>query len=76
MQYPECQRTDCRFVRGYSISTAMHSPIQYDRDGRPVGGGMNTTTTEMQCLTCGRMWAEKRTDLEMAQGVPPKWQAL
>ena len=52
----------------------MHSPIEYDREGRAVGGGWNSNTTNISCGGCGERWYGGYTDLERAQGVPIKWE--
>ena len=75
MSYPECKdgRTDCRFRRHGGFRTAMWSPIEYDREGKAVGGGGNRRSSEISCPACGRRWGESRTELEIAQGVKPAW---
>lgn len=78
MSYPKCKdnRTDCRFAHNGGFSTAMWSPIQYDRSGKAVAGGANQRSCEISCSVCGRRWAETRTELEAAQGVNPTWAEL
>lgn len=82
MTYPDCPNTrhdpirmssDCRFIDEGSISTCMHSPIEYDRDGKPISGGLNRVTSSLSCSVCGRKWIETRTELERAQGKPATW---
>lgn len=51
----------------------MNSPIEYDRGGKPLGGGLNLVTNSVTCSACGESWTETRTDLECAQGKPAKW---
>lgn len=76
--YPKCPdgREDCRFSGGRAITTLMNSPIEYDRAGRPVSGGVNTVTQYVGCVRCGREWSAKNTELELAQGVEKKWSAV
>jgi hypothetical protein len=74
--YPECPdgRADCRFRDGGGISTSMYSPIEYDRSGVPVAGGMNRTTWNISCSVCQKRWHETRSDLERAQGKLRTWE--
>lgn len=75
MRYPECPngRADCRFQEHGGFSTCMYSPIERDRSGNAVSGGMNSRSREVSCSVCGKRWSETRTELEAAQGVAPTW---
>ncbi len=75
MNLPACphDRKDCRFQHEYGVSTCMWSPIEYDRDGKPVDGGMNTSTQNIRCNTCGQSWTSSQTELEDAQGKRRVW---
>jgi len=76
MNYPACpeNRSDCRFARTGRTCTLMWSPIQYDREGRPVAGGGNRVTEGIECMQCGKQWYSAQTELEDAQGVERKWE--
>lgn len=78
MNYPDCpdKRTDCRFAEVRNMETMIHSPIEYNREGQPVGGGMNIITTTILCRECGNFWKCTQTELEKAQGVPPQWEQV
>lgn len=58
---PECDRpTECRFSDRGSTSTLMNcGSAVIDREGRIIStpGNCNTTTTQWECLTCGKTWA-------------------
>lgn len=74
--YPKCLEdtpNDCRFVQGTKTATSMHSPIIYSRTGEPVGGGANQIESGLSCLTCGRNWTSRCTELDLAKGVAPQW---
>ena len=75
MNSPACpdQRTDCRFSQTGETSTAMNSPVQFDRSGVPVAGGLNTVAVTVKCHACGREWACSQTELAWAQGAEPNW---
>jgi hypothetical protein len=75
MKYPECpdKRTDCRFQSEGGMTTCMYSPLEYDRDGNAVGGGMNRSTQGVRCNACGKRWSSSQTELEDAQGKPREW---
>ena len=75
MKYPECpeQRKDCRFHYEVGIITCMWSPIEYDRGGKAVEGGMNRSTQSVRCNACGKRWSSSQTELEDAQGKPREW---
>lgn len=47
--------------------TSMHSPLIYDRDGNPVGGGSNIFTASVRCNNCKKRWGYSQTELEIAQ---------
>jgi hypothetical protein len=51
----------------------MNSPIEYDRGGKPLGGGLNLVTNSVTCSACGESWTETRTELERAQRKQPDW---
>lgn len=73
MNYPECERNDCRFQDKGCQRTLMHSPVVYDKEGKPIGGGSNTITSLVKCSTCGKVWFSKQTELEQAQGKHVDW---
>jgi hypothetical protein len=62
-------------VEGVRSTTAMHSPIIYNRRNEPVDGGKNVATKVLHCLTCNQSWTCKQTELEELQGELPKWQS-
>ena len=78
MKYPDCpeNREDCRFQNLGGSVTCMWSPIEYDREGRPVAGGDNFRNMGVQCNVCGKRWGSVQTELEDAQGKPRVWVAL
>lgn len=79
MNYPKCQGerdTACRFVSGIRSSTAMHSPIVYNRNHEPVDGGRNVHTKVLSCMTCNHHWICRQTELEELRGDIPKWDIL
>ena len=75
MNYPDCpeSRDDCRFQNLGGTRTLLYSPIVYDRDGKPVGGGSNRVTTAVRCNTCNQTWAKTQTELEIAQDKSAQW---
>lgn len=75
MTYPPCpfMRDDCRFVSEGGMTTCIHSPLVYDRGGRPVAGGSNTVQGTTRCLACGKRFLSSQTELARAQGQPPEW---
>lgn len=78
MNFPACPtgRSDCRFIDAGSTSTAMNSPLEFDRAGAAVGGGCNTVASVLKCTACGASWACSQTELALAQGVEGKWEPL
>ena len=56
---PEGPREDCRFAYGGGRTTlAYYQPI-YDKNGLNTNPDRNTTTFEVSCGSCGRMWVGK-----------------
>ncbi len=56
---PECPREDCRFAYcGGRTTLAYYQPI-YDKNGVNINPDRNTTTFEVSCGSCGRMWVGK-----------------
>lgn len=56
MKMPECEREDCRFVESAGMTTlAYYQPI-YDKNGVNINPDRNTTTSNLECLTCGKKW--------------------
>jgi hypothetical protein len=76
--YPPCPDPgrDCRFETLPGMQTLLYSPVIYNRNGEPVGGGGNSISQSVRCLTCGKKWIESRKELEIAQGVKPNWQEV
>lgn len=70
MKMPDCPdgRDDCRFRHEGGSCTAMHSPIEYDRNGAPIGGGCNIMSQSVFCVACSRRFVATGTQLEFAQG--------
>lgn len=52
----------------------MYSPIVYDRQGKPVGGGANIHETTVECQTCRRRWCATASELEIHRGDERAWQ--
>lgn len=78
MTPPTCpdQRTDCRFSQSGESSTKLDSPVQYDRSGNAVAGGLNTIAVTVRCHACGREWACSQEELAWAQNAEPEWRLL
>ena len=73
--YPPCEDAgkDCRFISGVSHTTCLHSPLEYNREGQPVGGGRNTLTKILHCTTCNSNWVSKATEMEDLVGKARVW---
>jgi hypothetical protein len=56
---PECSREDCRFAYGGGSVTLAYYPPVYDKNGVNINPDRNTTTINIDCTTCGRMWVGK-----------------
>ncbi len=56
---PECPREDCRFSYGCGMTTCAYYPPVYDKNGVNINPDKNTTTFNVECLTCGKMWKGK-----------------
>jgi len=71
---PACPdgRKDCRFSYE-GMTTLIHSPIQYDREGNPVGGGVNRVDKVAKCSVCRRVWISRQSELEDTQGKVREW---
>ena len=53
---PECPREDCRFTYSGGTSTLVaYIPI-YDKNGVNINPDANTTTFNVNCSSCGKMW--------------------
>ena len=53
---PECPRDDCAFSYSGGASTLVaYIPI-YDKNGVNTNPDANTTTSKINCLSCGKMW--------------------
>lgn len=78
MNYPKCEngKEKCKFANLGSSRTLMHSPIQYDSEGKPVGGGNNISTTILGCGHCGKKFVARRKEIEIEQGIPLRWEEL
>lgn len=77
MNYPNSNcDSKCQFVSMGGSITTMYSPIVYDKDGKPVGGGSNIVTSMIRCQTCSRVWISRQTELEKAQGKPIEWEEI
>lgn len=76
--YPKCPEAseDCRFIEGVRSTTALHSPIIYNRKGEPVGGGSNVSTKILHCSVCNQNWSCKQTELESLKGIQPVWESM
>jgi hypothetical protein len=75
MNYPDCpdSRSDCRFVSLGASMTLMYSPIVYDKDGKPVGGGANRITSMVECRSCGKFFISNQTELQRRLKEPRNW---
>lgn len=77
MDYPECPQgrpNECRFQSLSGMSTLMHSPLEFDRSGKVVGGGANTLTRGVQCNACGNSFTSTATEFDDATGKPRVWE--
>lgn len=63
----------CRFILGISQASTMHSPIEYNREGVPIGGGANTLTKILHCKNCTKNWTSIQTELEDLQKKERQW---
>lgn len=70
MKMPDCPdgRDDCRFRHEGGSCTAMHSPLVFDRNGNPVGGGGNAMVQSIHCVACNRRFVATGTELDFVQG--------
>jgi hypothetical protein len=56
---PECPREDCQFsYSGGTTTLVAYIPI-YDKNGVNTNPDRNTTTFNVNCITCGKMWVGK-----------------
>lgn len=76
MNYLTCTDDSCEFVDEGESRTLMSSPIRYDRNGTPIGGGTNTVTKLCRCTAHDQRFQSKQTELEDAQGVERKWERI
>jgi hypothetical protein len=76
--FPKCSSVSesCRFVSEGGSITLMYSPIQYNHNGEPVGGGGNVKTCGIRCIICKKRWMSKQTELKDAQGVAREWKLV
>ena len=56
---PECPREDCKFTIGDITQTCMGFLPIYDKNGVNINPDANTSTFQVNCLSCGKMWAGK-----------------
>lgn len=57
---PGCMRDDCMITaNGPSMTTAMHFPPVYNKQGVNMNPDMNITTKSVRCLSCGKSWSER-----------------
>ena len=56
---PECPREDCKFTIFDITRTCMYFQPVYDKNGVNTNPDRNTTTFEVSCGSCGRMWVGK-----------------
>jgi hypothetical protein len=78
MKTPECpdKRDDCAFQHLGATKTLMYSPLVFNREGEPIGGGANVVTEMITCLTCDKGWTCKRTQLQIAKNETPEWKEI
>lgn len=53
---PNCERNDCRFTQGVSMTTDMYYPPIYDKNGVNTNPDGNLSNSSVQCSTCGKKW--------------------
>lgn len=74
MNYPKCEGgPGCRFEHKGGHRTLMYSPITYDRDSNPVGGGCNKETRYIRCNEHSKNFKCMMTEFEWTTGVEPEW---
>ena len=54
---PQCPRDDCRFLNHGGSTTCLYYPPIYDKNGVNTNPDRNTTTSALECLTCGKRWS-------------------
>lgn len=52
----------------------MYSPVIYDRNGTPVGGGGNIVRQAIKCLTCNKTWLSSAKEIEDLKGIDREWE--
>lgn len=56
---PECPRKECKFFIHPGSSFLAYYPPIYDKNGVNTNPDRNTTTSMLECLTCGKKWKGK-----------------
>lgn len=56
---PECPREDCRFTHSGGRTTLVAYIPTYDKNGVNINPDRNTTTFDVSCGSCGKMWVGK-----------------
>ena len=62
MELPDtsCDRNDCRFTFGPAATTLLYYTPIYDKHGNNTNPDGNTTTCDITCSTCKRVWRSTR----------------
>lgn len=78
MKLPICEKcgNKARYQDLGGFVTLMYSPLVYNKEGKPVGGGSNTRKLGIKCVNCGSIWKSHQTELEDAQGKQRTWELV
>lgn len=55
---PSCNN-DCRFVQGQSMTTMAYYHPAFDKYGNDINPNGNTSTCEISCTVCGKVWLSR-----------------
>lgn len=53
---PDCERDDCQFTQGVSMTTCAYYVPVYDKNGVNINPDGNTTTFDVSCYKCNKKW--------------------
>jgi hypothetical protein len=55
---PGCIRDDCEIIDRGGMSTLIHYPQVFDKQGNNINPDKNITTVIKKCKSCGKTWNE------------------
>lgn len=55
---PGCIRDDCEVIESGNLSTMVHYPPIFDKQGNNTNPDRNITTVVKRCKSCGKTWNE------------------